>query len=315
MMYYNTDTAIIGLDHGYGNLKTANCCFPASFVAYDAEPALAEKLLVYENRYYAVGVGHREYTADKTANDDTFLLTLAGIGAELERAAYPIRKVYLAAGLPLTWVTEQRASFRDYLLQKKHVDFRWNEREYHLDILDAAVFPQGLPALISQLPSFKGTHVMCDIGNGTMNTLFINNGKPDLLRQYTEKFGTYQCVLRVREALTQRFGDALPDSLIEEVLRAGKADIAREYQEVIADAAREYTAGIMRRLREHGFHPAVMRLDVVGGGGCLIRNFGEYDAERTVISEDINAAAKGFEAMMNAMLMKKAKERRSHEAV
>ena len=29
------DTFIIGIDSGYGNIKTANCCFPSSVAAYD----------------------------------------------------------------------------------------------------------------------------------------------------------------------------------------------------------------------------------------------------------------------------------------
>lgn len=32
------DVIIIGIDSGYGNIKTANCCFPASLSAYDREP-------------------------------------------------------------------------------------------------------------------------------------------------------------------------------------------------------------------------------------------------------------------------------------
>ena len=40
-----------------------------------------------------------------------------------------------------------------------------------------------------------------------------------------------------------------------------------------------------------------MKLYVVGGGGCLIRNFADYDHNRTVINEDICATAKGYEYM------------------
>ena len=36
---------------------------------------------------------------------------------------------------------------------------------------------------------------------------------------------------------------------------------------------------------------------VVGGGGCLIRNFVDYDASRVIINEDICATAKGYEYM------------------
>ena len=55
--------------------------------------------------------------------------------------------------------------------------------------------------------------------------------------------------------------------------------------------------GIFRRLREHGYDPRLMKLYVVGGGGCLIRNFADYDRNRVVINEDICATAKGYEYM------------------
>lgn len=32
------NTKIIGIDHGYVNMKTANFCFPTGITAYDHEP-------------------------------------------------------------------------------------------------------------------------------------------------------------------------------------------------------------------------------------------------------------------------------------
>ena len=45
-----------------------------------------------------------------------------------------------------------------------------------------------------------------------------------------------------------------------------------------------------------------MRLYVLGGGSCLIRNFGVYDESRVTINDDICATAKGYEylAELNA---------------
>lgn len=37
---------IIGLDNGYGNIKTANGIFPASVACCDAEPTHAQDVLV-----------------------------------------------------------------------------------------------------------------------------------------------------------------------------------------------------------------------------------------------------------------------------
>ena len=46
---------------------------------------------------------------------------------------------------------------------------------------------------------------------------------------------------------------------------------------------------------EHEYDPELMKLYIVGGGGCLIKNFGESDVDRVVINEDICATAKGYE--------------------
>ena len=40
------DTYIIGVDHGYGNMKTANCCFQTGVTVYDKEPIFKDNLLV-----------------------------------------------------------------------------------------------------------------------------------------------------------------------------------------------------------------------------------------------------------------------------
>ena len=55
---------IIGLDNGYGNIKTANGIFPASVTSCAVEPAHAQDVLVYDGKYYVIGAGHREFTLD-----------------------------------------------------------------------------------------------------------------------------------------------------------------------------------------------------------------------------------------------------------
>ena len=287
---------IIGIDNGYGNLKTANGIFAASVTAYDREPAMSHDMLVFDGKYYVIGNGHREFTPDKVSNFDHYILTLAGIGQELwHNGRITTAKVYISAGLPLTWVNAQRDEFRAYLLQNKHVDFIWRGTDYHVDIEGADVYPQGFAAVVPTLKQFKGVNMLCDIGNGTMNVMYINDKRAVMDKCFTEKFGTYQCMLQAREALTQRFGHTVPDLVIDDVLRNGTADIAPEYVEVIQEVATDYTAEIMRKLREHEYDPKTMRLWVVGGGGCLLKHFGQYEAGRVDINDDIHATAKGYE--------------------
>ena len=293
---------IIGLDNGYGNIKTANGIFPASVTCCEAEPAHAQDVLVYDGKYYVIGAGHREFTLDKVGNQDHYLLTLAGIGQELWCNQLTTAAVHLAVGLPLTWVGDQREQFRAYLSQNRHVDFNWRGIDYHVDLVGVDVYAQGYSAVIPELRKFTGANMLCDIGNGTMIVMAINDRKPVLEQCFTEKYGTYQCVLKAREALTRLCGRTVPDVTIEQVMREGTADVAPEYVQVIREAAADYAAEIMRKLREHEYDPKTMRLWIVGGGGCLIRNFGQYDPNRVTIIGDIHASAKGYEYLAERRL-------------
>ena len=147
--------------------------------------------------------------------------------------------------------------------------------------------------------------MLCDIGNGTMNLLRIVNKKPNAQRMFTEKYGTHQCALLIREQMMRVHHATLDDAIITEILKKGTADIDGQYLDTVVKIAKEYSAGIFRRLREHEYDSKLMKLYVVGGGGCLIRNFAEYDASRVIINEDICATAKGYEYMALVTLNRK----------
>ena len=121
---------------------------------------------------------------------------------------------------------------------------------------------------------------------------------------HIEKFGTNQCMLQVRENLMRLYHAEPPEETVTHVLRFGEADIDPACLKTITDTARDYVEGIFRRLREHGYDPRLMKLYVVGGGGCLIKNFAEYDKSRVTINEDICATAKGYERMAETKLLK-----------
>lgn len=288
---------IIGVDHGYGNIKTANCCFPTGIMGYESEPLFTGDMLTYEGRYYLIGEGHKEFLAEKTMDDDYYLLTLVAIAKELALAELTEASVYLAVGLPLTWTASQKAEFAAYLSQKEEASFTYKKVDYHIRIVGVKVYPQGYAAVAQMKGQMKGVCMVADIGNGTMNVLYLINGKPQAGRMYTEKFGTYQCTLAAREEFMRRTRRELNDAIIDEVLRSGTADIREDDLSIIRATAAEYVAGIFRRLREHGYDADTMTLYVTGGGGCLVRNFGQFDPDRVRFVDDICAAAKGYEYM------------------
>ena len=298
----NNKPVIIDIDHGYGNIKTAHTCFRTGVSAYDKEPTFKSDMLIFEDRYYIIGDEHKEFTTDKMTDPDYHILTLADVARELNIRGMTKANVFLAVGLPLTWVSEQKQRFKAYLLQKPNADFTFRGVDYHVDFAGAEIYPQGYAAIADRISEFRGVTMLCDIGNGTMNVMYIRNGKPIPYQCFTEKYGVQQCKIAVREKLMQRFGTAVDDGLIEDVLRYGKADIGDKYLAVIQDCARDYAGGIMKRLREHEYNPDLMRLYVMGGGSCLIKHFVDLDLARVTINSDINATAKGYERLAEAAL-------------
>lgn len=299
------DTMIIGIDHGYGNVKTASCCFPTGISAFNYEPVFKDNLLIYQNRYYLIGEGHKAFTADKTLDEETHILTLAAMARELSFRNLMGAKVLLAVGLPLTWVSTQKEQFKAYLCRNRRVSFTFRGKDYSIEIVGAEVFPQGFAAVAQNLSEFKGTNMLCDIGNGTMNILMIQDRKPVAGKMFTEKYGTHQCMLMAKEAVMRTYHVAIPESIVTEVLRYGTADIRKDILETIRQTARSYVDEIFHILYDHEYSPELMKLHIIGGGGCLIRNFAKVDSSRVKILSDICATAKGYEYMAEMALRKR----------
>lgn len=296
------NTKIIGIDHGYGNMKTANCCFKSGIIAYDSEPLFTADMLVYENKYYLIGEGHKEFAPDKIKDEDYYILTLAAIAKELKAEGITEVDVHIAAGLPLTWTSGQKNTFAAYLTKNEEVNFTYRKENYKIRIVGASIYPQGYAAIAPFATKLTDINLIADIGNGTMNVLYMINGKPQSGKMFTEKFGTYQCTLAVREAFMQKTQREINDYIIEEVLRTGTAEISAADLKIIKAVATEYVRDIFRRLREHGYDESTMKLYITGGGSCLVKNFYKFNSDRTVFVEDICAAAKGYEYLAEIQL-------------
>lgn len=295
---------IIGIDHGYGNIKTTNHVFKAGVLKSDTEPVFQSNMLVYGGKYYLIGEGHKEFIADKITDEEYFVLTLAGIAMELNDYRLTDATVHLAAGLPLKWVSTQKKQFTDYLTRVPEVRFIFNKKSYHISISGVSMFPQGYAAIFDKAVAMRGQTVLCDIGNGTMNILFIKDGKPNPQKAYTEKFGTAQCVSGVKTAVMDKYHVNIDEAVIEDVFRNGTADISPDWLKTIREVANGYVGKIFDILRRYDYEPALMKLYIVGGGGALVRHFGSYDRNRVIINDDIRATVKGYEKWAEHQLVK-----------
>jgi len=291
------DTIIIGVDHGYGNMKTANHCFKTGIMGYDSEPLFTKDMLVYNGRYYLIGEGHKEFVPSKVNDEDYYVLTLAALAMELRDAEMTEASVFIAAGLPLTWTAGQKEEFAKYLVKNESVSFLFDGTEYTVHIAGAKTYPQGYAAVAEFATKLKGITMLADIGNGTMNTMYLVNGHPQSSKMYTEKFGTYQCTLAIREEFMQKTQREISDYIIDEVLINGTAEIDKNDLKIIRNIATDYVNDIFRRLRERGYDENTMTLYVTGGGACLVKNFYKTNSARVKFVDDICAAAKGYEYM------------------
>ena len=295
---------IVGIDHGYGNIKTASHIFKAGVLKSETEPVFQTNMLIFGGKYYLIGEGHKEFTADKITDEEYFILTLAGIAMEMNDYRLNEAIVHIAAGLPLKWVSSQKKQFTEYLLRTPDVRFSFNRKEYHIRISGVSMFPQGYAAIFDRTASMRGQTVLCDIGNGTMNILFMKDGRPNPQKAYTEKFGTAQCVNAIKTAIMDKYHTNIDESLIEDVFKNGTADISADWLKTIREISGIYVKKIFDILRRYDYEPALMKLYIVGGGGCLVRNFGNYDRNRVIINDDICATVKGYEKWAEHQLTK-----------
>lgn len=284
----------IGIDHGYGNIKTAHTAFRTGLMESENKPILSTNYLFFEGRYYVVGENHLTYQGQKTDSQDFYILTLAALGEELIYRGYSEANVNLAVGLPLAWVSTQKESFKNYLMVKSDVEFFYKEKKFHIHFNGCSVYPQGYAAVLQY--QMDGDNIVADIGNGTMNTMRIFNGLPREDSLKTEKCGVDICVKKICAELSKETGNDFPEDVIEMLIRKGIETPQNSIEKKTQSIAVQYAKDIRMKLLSYGWMPGLSRLYVTGGGSCILKNFSDICSEAgVVINDDIMANAKGYE--------------------
>lgn len=80
----NNNIEVIGIDHGWSQMKTSNTCFNTSIKELANAPAFHDNVLEYDDRYFAVGEERLEVLDSKVENENFYLLTLVAMAKELE---------------------------------------------------------------------------------------------------------------------------------------------------------------------------------------------------------------------------------------
>ena len=162
---------VIGIDHGWSNMKTPTQIFTTGVKEITTEPAFYDDVVELDGKYYKVGGKRLEVRDTKVENDNFYLLTLAAIAKELNRRGMKDADVLLSVGLPLTRFGAERQDFIDYLSKKKEVSFIFEKKEYTVRIARVSVFPQCYAAVAEQLKALPERVVVVDIGSWTIDIM------------------------------------------------------------------------------------------------------------------------------------------------
>ena len=298
MQKYNSNIRIIvGVDHGYGNMKTAHRVFRTGVECMEEEPIVSKNFVRYKDKFYVIGESHLVYQGNKTDSEDFYILTLAALAEELKFRGLHEANVILAVGLPLAWMKSQGADFRHYLMKEQELHFEFRKERYYVHLCGVEIFPQGFAAVVN-LGAMQGMNMLADIGNGTMNVMQIVDNKPLEKSLVTEKFGVGICMKEIQKELSKENGEDISEMLIEPLLRNGLQERTDSTAKKVEHIATRYTENIRRRLVDYGYKEGLVHLYVIGGGGCLIRNYSDL-AEKAGVTfiTDICANAKGYETL------------------
>ena len=294
---------IIGIDHGYASIKTANSVFASSVVAFGAQPPVQQGLLEYGGRFYVCGSGRQPLIKDKTANENYFLLTLAAMAKEVRlRTGVGIARVTLAVGLPLTSFGRDKAAFRRYLLPATQpVRFRFENQEYEIVVEDVEVFPQGYSAIAANQSLLEGepSVIVADIGGWTVDVMRLDRKQTDTSSCRSLEFGVIRCMDEIKEQVRRGCGLSVTDAQAESVLNSESCSLDEKAVAIIQRQGRLYVERLLSAIGECGFDLKAIPVIFMGGGASLVkpRVSREDRLCRALYIEDVCVNAKAFEAI------------------
>ena len=293
---------IIGIDHGWSNMKTISSIFTSGVKEITTEPALFDNVVEFEGKYFKVGGKRLEVKDTKVTDENYYILTLASIGRELNRRGLRRANLFLSVGLPLTRFGAEKKDFIDYLMKKKEINFKFENIKYSVCIERVSVFPQCYAAVADRLGSFRREVLVVDIGSWTVDIMPISNQKPDIEQCVTIPQGLITCMRAINEQCVRQLGGQVTESDIQEVMMYGRSDITSKYLEIIQEGITEFARSIYFTLKEYGYNLETIPIVFVGGGAVVMKLFGNIQQGNIRYIEDVKANAKGYEYLARIFL-------------
>jgi plasmid segregation protein ParM len=298
----NSNIEVIGIDHGWSQMKTSNTCFNTSIKELANAPAFHDNVLEYGNRYFAVGEDRLEVLDSKVENENFYLLTLVAIAKELQVRGKSEADVVLAVGLPLTRFSAERKPFIDYLAKNEDVVFGFEQRLYKVHIQSVSVYPQCYAAVAGMLSTFGKKALVVDVGSWTVDSMLIVNKRPDNSKCDTQNEGLIRCMREINRVAVQVKNRKIDEADIQEYMQTGKTELPKDFKAIMDQQIQKFVDKVYRYQTECGYSLDMIPVYFVGGGAVVMRNFGRYQQPNIHYVLDVKANAKGFETMARIAL-------------
>lgn len=296
-------TIIIGIDHGYGYIKSAGTIMKSGIEEYPIKPPFTEDILEVDNQVFVAGQIRDEHAADKTKTKDYYYLTLVSLAKELrENNLNEVKNVVLAVGLPYSFFAIQKDQFKNYLFQKKNLAFTFEGEKYRVALKDVMVYPQGLPVLAGELNKHKDKTVsVADIGSRTIDVITYRNGKPYYDRCFSvDKKGTLDCIDAINKYYLAKYQENVDEEDVQCLFQKKSSSLPKDREQFVKDLIKFYAKDVMKLL------DAKVPGNVIlcGGGASVIHNYYGKQRQGLTINEDIHCNAKGYEILTYNRLKK-----------
>lgn len=299
---------MIGVDHGYKNVKTINFVFPTKLSQLKTVPDDKKGVLQISGNIYTENGENVNYidSANKISNDNFYILTLIAIAKELKCRDLDGARINIAIGLPQRWFEAQKNSFKKYIMQHSEVRFIYEGIKYHIYFEDCKVFTQGYAAFLTleKLEEyFEKTVVICDIGGGTVDIIFVNKGEIDYANSKIDQRGAIWLVNSIQEAAETQLYESIPEDYIINYMinKNAKETSQNKYERLVQGELMNYCEMIFNRLKEFRINVDITPVIFVGGGASIIKNFGSYNLATTEFITDIKANVKGYEMIYDLL--------------
>lgn len=299
---------IIGIDHGYRNMKTSHTIFKTALEELKTKPDDLENVLEFNNHYYTISgeeVSSLD-TKDKSDSKEFYLLTLVALAKELDFRKKSNVKAIICAGLPIAWYDTQKEKFKKNLEATKNLVFSFNGKQYKVNLEAVKMYKQGICAYLTNIKNTSNLDdfLLIDVGGGTLDFIPFEDGKP--LHNQAKMLDNSMIYLYtvIKNYISTKFMTKISDKEISKIINEGEKKTNDEITLEVYKILKSYCKKQLNEAKQLQFHIDRGTLYFCGGGAMVFKNYAGLK-DNAYFNTDIHANAKGYEIMEYASNKKK----------